>query len=75
VRFGLWEELIAEPLPLDQELYAVTTALIHYAKGAALAATSRVADARRERERFAAALGRVPDTRYLFNNQSRTSWP
>lgn len=70
VRFGLWEEVIAEPLPLDQELYSVTTALTHYAKGVAFAATSRVADAERERERFAAALGRVPQTRYLFNNQS-----
>jgi tetratricopeptide (TPR) repeat protein len=68
VRFGLWEEIIAEPLPVDSDLYCVTTALSHYAKGVALAASSQVAEAERERERFAAALARVPATRYLFNN-------
>jgi tetratricopeptide (TPR) repeat protein len=68
VRFGLWEEIIAGPLPADPELYSVTTALTHYAKGVALAASSQVAAAAREREQFAAAVSRVPDTRYLFNN-------
>jgi tetratricopeptide (TPR) repeat protein len=68
VRFGLWEEIVAEPLPADPELYSVTTALTHYAKGVAFAASSQVAEAGRERERFAAAVSRVPDTRYLFNN-------
>jgi tetratricopeptide (TPR) repeat protein len=68
VRFGLWEEIVAEPLPADPELYSVTTALTHYAKGVAFAASSQVAEAGRERERFAAAVSRVSDTRYLFNN-------
>jgi hypothetical protein len=68
VRFGLWDDILAEPLPDDPELYCVTTALTHYAKGVALAASSRVSDAERERERFVAAVERVPDTRYLFNN-------
>jgi tetratricopeptide (TPR) repeat protein len=68
VRFGLWDAILAESLPGDPELYCVTTALAHYAKGVALAASSRVSEAERERERFAAAVERVPDTRYLFNN-------
>jgi tetratricopeptide (TPR) repeat protein len=68
IRFGLWDEIIAESLPGDPELYCVTTALTHYAKGVALAATSRVAEAERERERFAASVARVADSRYLFNN-------
>jgi tetratricopeptide (TPR) repeat protein len=68
VRFGLWDEIVAEPLPSDPQLYCVTTALTHYAKGVAHAASSRVADAERERENLAAAFGRVPETRYLFNN-------
>ncbi len=68
VRFGLWEDILAEPLPADSELYCVTTALTHYAKAVALAASSQVVEAARERERFAAAVSRVPDTRYLFNN-------
>ena len=70
VRFGLWETIIAEPLPNDRELYSVTTALTHYAKGVAHAASSHVDDAERERENFNAAVVRVPKTRYLFNNQA-----
>ena len=50
VRFGMWDELIAEPLPGDPELYCVTTALTHYAKGVAYAAGARVDEAQRERE-------------------------
>jgi tetratricopeptide (TPR) repeat protein len=71
VRFGMWDAILAEPLPGDRDLYAVTTALAHYAKGVALAATGRLSAARRERDRFAAASERVPPTRYLFNNQAR----
>jgi tetratricopeptide (TPR) repeat protein len=70
VRFGLWEEIIAEPLPKDRELYCVTTALTHYAKGLAHAASSDVQEAERERENFRSALVHVPETRYLFNNQA-----
>lgn len=69
IRFGEWQEIIDTPLPQDQELYCVTTAMIHYAKGVALAATGRIEEAEHERELFEAALGRVPDTRYLFNNR------
>jgi tetratricopeptide (TPR) repeat protein len=68
VRFGRWPEIIAEALPADPQLYCVTTALTHYAKGVAYAASSKVAEAERAREAFAAAVARVPDTRYLFNN-------
>jgi len=68
VRFGRWQELIAEPLPEDPELYRVTTALTHYARGVAFAASSDVVAAASERELFAAAVARVPETRYLFNN-------
>jgi hypothetical protein len=68
VRFGRWGDIIAEPLPADPQLYSVTTALTRYAKGVAFAATSDVAQAERERDAFAAAVSRVPETRYLFNN-------
>ena len=70
VRFGLWEEILEQPLPGDGGLYSVTTALTHYAKGLARAATSRVEEAERERERFNLARALVPKTRYLFNNQA-----
>jgi tetratricopeptide (TPR) repeat protein len=58
-------------LPADPELYCVTTALIHYARGVAHAASGRVAQAQTERERLAAAIVRVPDSRYLFNNTAQ----
>ncbi|HEX5505760.1 MAG TPA: hypothetical protein VFW96_24295, partial [Thermomicrobiales bacterium] len=70
IRFGKWQELIDTPLPEDQDLYCVTTAMTHYARGVAFAATGRVAEAERERELFRAALGRVPESRYFQNNPS-----
>lgn len=69
IRFGKWEEILAEPLPKDPNLYCVTTAMLHYAKGIALAATGRVAAAEQEKLRFAEAVARVPETRYVFNNK------
>jgi tetratricopeptide (TPR) repeat protein len=71
IRFGLWQELIDQPLPDDPSLYSTTTALTHYARGVAHAATGDIDSAGLERERFAAAYARVPDSRYLFNNSSR----
>jgi tetratricopeptide (TPR) repeat protein len=68
IRFGRWQEIIASPLPTDQELYCVTTAMMHYAKGVALAATGRVAEAEAQRESFSAAVNRVPESRTIFNN-------
>ena len=68
VRFGMWDEILAEPLPDDAELYCVTTAMLHYAKGVAHAATGDLAAADEQRRLFREAYARVPDTRYLFNN-------
>ena len=68
IRFGEWEAILAQDLPEDQELYAFTTALIHYAKTVAYAATGAVEEAERERDLFRAAKKRVPETRLLFNN-------
>ena len=68
VRFGRWDDLIATPLPDDPDLYCTTTAMTHYAKGVAHAASGRVDEAEAERERFREAHGRVPESRYLFNN-------
>ena len=62
------EEIIAQELPEDQELYCVTTAMIRYAKAVALASTRDVPAAERESALFDEALARVPDSRYIFNN-------
>ncbi|HQV29531.1 MAG TPA: tetratricopeptide repeat protein [Thermoflexales bacterium] len=69
VRFGKWQEILDAPLPADPELYCVTTAMLHYAKGVAYAASGRVPAAEAERALFAAAWARVPETRYVFNNR------
>ncbi|KAL1859758.1 hypothetical protein VTK73DRAFT_7493 [Phialemonium thermophilum] len=68
VRFGRWEDVIALELPKDQALYCATTAMTHYAKGVALAATGRVQEAEDERSKFQAALKNVLPSRRLFNN-------
>ncbi|HEU5422679.1 MAG TPA: hypothetical protein VFU72_03990, partial [Nitrolancea sp.] len=69
IRFGQWQAILDTPLPEDQELYCVTTALSHYARGVALAASGRVAEADAEQARFEAAAARVPESRMLFNNR------
>jgi tetratricopeptide (TPR) repeat protein len=71
VRFGRWDDLIAQPTPDDTELYCTTTATIHYGRGVAHAAKRQLEQARAEREAFAEAYARIPETRYLFNNTSR----
>ncbi len=68
IRFGRWQEIIAAPFPVDAELYCVTTAMLHYAKGVAHAASGDVASAEEQRRLYAEAVARVPDTRALFNN-------
>ena len=71
VRFGRWDDLIAEPPPADVDLYCTTAATTHYGRGVAHAAKGQLAQARAEREAFTAAYARIPESRYLFNNTSR----
>lgn len=69
IRFGRWQELLDLELPRDAELYCVTTAMMHYGKGVALAATGEVDRANEQRNLFDQALKRVPASRMLFNNK------
>ncbi|MDR7420139.1 MAG: tetratricopeptide repeat protein [Armatimonadota bacterium] len=69
IRFGKWDEIMAEPFPPDRDLYCVTTAMQHYARAIACAITGRIRQAETERRSFAEAVARVPDTRYIFNNR------
>ncbi|MEM8647614.1 MAG: tetratricopeptide repeat protein [Pseudomonadota bacterium] len=71
IRFGLWADILAQELPVDQELYSVTTAMMHYARTVALANTGKLAEAEAERDLFYAACERVQETRMLFNNTCR----
>jgi tetratricopeptide (TPR) repeat protein len=70
IRFGKWQEIIATPLPSDRKLYCVTTAMQHYAKAVAYAASFNVPAAEKEARLFEEALARVPESRCLFNNTS-----
>jgi tetratricopeptide (TPR) repeat protein len=66
VRFGLWEEILAEPEPAEELLAA--KAVWRYARGIALASLDRVEEATREQEAFLEAKDAVPESRLLFNN-------
>ncbi|MGI9238168.1 MAG: hypothetical protein ACR2QZ_12270 [Woeseiaceae bacterium] len=68
IRFGLWQEILAQDLPADSELYSVTTAMMHYARTVALSNTGDLSEAEVERDLFFAARAKVPETRMLFNN-------
>jgi len=69
VRFGKWEQIIAQGLPTDPVLYSNLTAMIHYAKGVAHAALGQVDQALAEQALFRAARARVPEERLLHNNR------
>ncbi|MFI1206859.1 tetratricopeptide repeat protein [Streptomyces sp. NPDC020802] len=68
IRFGRWADILDLPLPSDPRLYCVTTAMLHYARGVAYAATGEIAEAEAEQGLFREAVTRVPETRMLFNN-------
>jgi tetratricopeptide (TPR) repeat protein len=67
IRFGRWPDIIDTP-PRDPGLYCVTTAMTHYAKGIAYAATGHLAAGQEQRTLFADAVARVPPSRTVFNN-------
>ena len=69
VRFGKWEAIVAEELPRNRDLFCVTTAMMRYAKAVAHAVMGDVDAAEREAAGFDAALARVPESRYVFNNR------
>ncbi|KAK1142739.1 hypothetical protein N8T08_007371 [Aspergillus melleus] len=69
IRFGRWQDILDLQLPHDADLYCVTTAMIHYAKGVAMAATGKVDEAETTRSIFRQAKSRVGESRMLFNNR------
>jgi tetratricopeptide (TPR) repeat protein len=68
IRFGKWREIIAEKPPTNPALFCVTTAMQHYAKAVAQAASGNLPAAEDEAKNFEASVSRVPPTRYVFNN-------
>jgi tetratricopeptide (TPR) repeat protein len=70
VRFGRWQEIISAPMPDDPELYLVTTAMLHYAKGVAHATLKNFREAERQRRLYQESLLRIPRSRRFFNNMA-----
>lgn len=72
VRFGRWKELIALDMPNDRHLYCVTSAMFHYGKGVAYAATGDISLAEEHRAALAEAIERIPSSRICgdFPNRS-----
>lgn len=73
VRFGRWKDIVNAPMPDDPELYCVSTAMHHYAKGVAHAALKNFAAAKQERTLFHSAVARIPENRKFFNNSARAT--
>ena len=71
VRFGKWQEILAQELPANPELYCVTSATMRYARAIAFATLGHSKSAAAEAEAFERDFDRVPDSRYLFNNSCR----
>jgi tetratricopeptide (TPR) repeat protein len=69
IRFGMWEELKALPIPDDGRLWCVTIAMTHYGKAISWAATGNLEKADEESGLFRLAASRVPDTRLAFPNK------
>jgi tetratricopeptide (TPR) repeat protein len=68
IRFGRWNDILAQDLPGDPELYSVTTAMMRYARTVALANKREIGAAEKERESFLEEKDRVQESRMLFNN-------
>src|SRR5215467_3166964 len=71
IRFGKWQEIVAQELPRDRELYCSTTAMMLYAQTVAHSALGHVAEAEATRADFIEAKQRVPESRLVHNNTVR----
>ncbi|QIE48193.1 hypothetical protein G5B38_21555 (plasmid) [Pseudohalocynthiibacter aestuariivivens] len=68
IRFGMWKDILAEPLPEKPEVYSYSMATLRYARTVALANLRRVEEAEAEMALFYEALEKVPKTRRVVNN-------
>ncbi len=68
-RFDAWDEILAEPAPPSE--FAYTTAMWHYARGLAFAATGKVDEASAEKKALEESAARIaPDFMVGPNNKS-----
>lgn len=69
VRFGMWQEILGEPLP-PADLKG-TASLARYARTVALSSLGRVDEAAKEFALFEAVAAEVSETAYIGNNPTR----
>jgi tetratricopeptide (TPR) repeat protein len=72
VRFGRWRDILDEPVPDDPDLYPVTIAMAHYARGLAYAFLKMPDHADRECVTFDDSSRRIASDRRVFNNLALT---
>lgn len=70
LRFGKWEEIIAEPLPKDKDLYLNTTAMMHYARAIAFATLGQFDESDAECESFKIAQANIPPETIFFQGNA-----
>ncbi|WP_170406125.1 tetratricopeptide repeat protein [Ruegeria arenilitoris] len=68
IRFGMWQDILAEPLPDKPEIYSYSIATLRYARTIALANLRRIDEAEAEKALFYEALAQVPESRRVVNN-------
>jgi tetratricopeptide (TPR) repeat protein len=68
MRFGRWDELLKEPAPAGD--FPISTALRLSARGVALAAQGKTAEARAEQKAFREAVKKVPKEATFSNNKA-----
>jgi tetratricopeptide (TPR) repeat protein len=74
VRFGKWDEIIAEPMYSDKDVFPATIATQHYARGVAYASKGMVKEAEAEQVLFKQALqnpalaGRLMHNNFMYQD-------
>lgn len=70
VRFGKWDDVLAEPEPPADLAYFV--GMWRYARGTALAATGRASEAEGEAAALAKSIAEMPEDRLLMRHSAKT---
>ena len=73
VRFGLWDDIIDEPMVDEPALYVLTAAMQHYARGVAHATLGHHEEALRDRDRFRRHVDEIPAGRRFLSNPTQAS--
>ena len=71
VRFGRWQQICDEEMPVNPETVPITTILLVYAKAIAQAALGDLESARAYQQQFYELYPRIPEWHIMANNSSR----